>query len=42
MCRFFSLSGSEFVEMFVGVGASRVRDLFEEARRMHHVYFFFY
>ena len=30
---FFSLSGSEFVEMFVGVGASRVRDLFEEAKR---------
>ena len=29
---FFSLSGSEFVEMFVGVGASRVRDLFEEAK----------
>ena len=30
---FFSLSGSEFVEMFVGVGASRVRDLFEEANK---------
>jgi cell division protease FtsH len=30
---FFSLSGSEFVEMFVGVGASRVRDLFDQARR---------
>ena len=30
---FFSLSGSECVEMFVGVGASRVRDLFEEARK---------
>jgi cell division protease FtsH len=30
---FFSLSGSEFVEMFVGVGASRVRDLFEQAKR---------
>ncbi len=29
---FFSISGSEFVEMFVGVGASRVRDLFKEAR----------
>ena len=28
---FFSISGSDFVEMFVGVGASRVRDLFEEA-----------
>lgn len=30
---FFSLSGSEFVEMFVGVGASRVRDLFQEANK---------
>ena len=30
---FFTISGSDFVEMFVGVGASRVRDLFEEARR---------
>ena len=30
---FFSLSGSEFVEMFVGVGASRVRDLFEDAKK---------
>ena len=30
---FFSLSGSDFVEMFVGVGASRVRDLFEQAKR---------
>jgi len=30
---FFSLSGSEFVEMFVGVGASRVRDLFEQAKK---------
>ena len=29
---FFSISGSEFVEMFVGVGAARVRDLFEQAR----------
>lgn len=30
---FFSISGSDFVEMFVGVGASRVRDLFEQAKR---------
>ena len=30
---FFSISGSEFVEMFVGVGASRVRDMFEQAKR---------
>lgn len=30
---FFSISGSDFVEMFVGVGASRVRDMFEEARK---------
>ncbi|KAH0122491.1 cell division protease ftsH, partial [Aureobasidium melanogenum] len=30
---FFSVSGSEFVEMFVGVGASRVRDLFQNARK---------
>ena len=33
-CTFFSLSGSEFVEMYVGVGASRVRDLFKQAN--HH------
>ena len=32
-CPFFSISGSEFVEMFVGVGAARVRDLFEQARK---------
>jgi cell division protease FtsH len=30
---FFSISGSEFVEMFVGVGAARVRDLFEQSRK---------
>ena len=34
---FFSISGSDFVEMFVGVGASRVRDLFENAKKMLHV-----
>jgi len=33
-CPFFSISGSDFVEMFVGVGASRVRDLFH-ARKKH-------
>ncbi len=32
---FFSISGSDFVEMFVGVGASRVRDLFDKAKRNH-------
>lgn len=32
---FYSISGSDFVEMFVGVGASRVRDLFETAKKMH-------
>ena len=32
-CPFFSISGSDFVEMFVGVGASRVRDMFEEAKK---------
>ena len=36
---FFSISGSDFVEMFVGVGASRVRDLFEEAKKMLPVLF---
>ena len=38
---FFSISGSEFVEMFVGVGASRVRDLFEQAKKqlaVHHLH----
>lgn len=34
---FFTISGSDFVEMFVGVGASRVRDLFEQGKRMHPV-----
>ena len=32
-CPFFSISGSDFVEMFVGVGASRVRDLFEQGKK---------
>ena len=38
---FFSISGSDFVEMFVGVGASRVRDLFDQAKTrcpVHHLY----
>ena len=35
---FFSISGSEFVEMFVGRGAAKVRDLFKQAKRKkHHV-----
>ena len=34
---FFSVTGSSFIEMFVGVGAARVRDLFEQAKRMHQV-----
>ena len=35
---FFSLSGSAFVEMYVGVGASRVRDLFKQAQQIGSVY----
>ena len=38
---FFTISGSDFVEMFVGVGASRVRDMFEQAKEkcaLHHLY----
>jgi cell division protease FtsH len=35
----FSLSGSDFVEMFVGVGASRVRDLFKQKRKIACNYF---
>jgi len=38
---FFSISGSEFVEMFVGVGASRVRDLFKRAKRKSTLYHFY-
>lgn len=34
---FFSISGSEFVEMFVGRGAAKVRDLFKQAREKHLV-----
>ncbi len=34
---FFSMSGSEFVEMFVGMGASKVRDLSDRQRKRHHV-----
>lgn len=34
---FSSISGSDFVEMFVGVGASRVRDMFEQAKSKRHV-----
>lgn len=38
---FYSISGSDFVEMFVGVGASRVRDMFQTAKEnntMYHLY----
>ena len=38
---FFSLSGSDFVEMFVGVGASRVRDLFKQAQQMAPCIYFY-
>ena len=38
---FFSISGSDFVEMFVGVGASRVRDLFEEGKEACTMYHFY-
>ena len=34
---FFTISGSDFVEMFVGVGASRVRDMFEQGKKIHLV-----
>jgi ATP-dependent 26S proteasome regulatory subunit len=36
---FFSISGSDFVEMFVGVGAARVRDMFENAKSTHPALF---
>ena len=36
---FYSLSGADFVEMFVGVGASRVRDLSNKLKKVHHVLF---
>lgn len=36
---FFSISGSDFVEMFVGVGASRVRDMFEQAKKHTFIIF---
>ena len=35
---FFSISGSEFIEMFVGMGASKVRDLFQQAKRKSSLY----
>ena len=38
---FFSISGSDFVEMFVGVGASRVRDLFSGCEEKCSVYYFY-
>ena len=37
---FYSISGSDFVEMFVGVGASRVRDLFETGKKERTLYYF--
>ena len=38
---FFSISGADFVEMFVGVGASRVRDLFEQGKEECPLYYFY-
>ena len=38
---FFSISGSDFVEMFVGVGASRVRDLFRQAKEKCALYYLY-
>ena len=37
---FFTISGSDFVEMFVGVGASRVRDMFDQAKKTVSMYCF--
>ena len=36
---FFTISGSDFVEMFVGVGASRVRDMFEQGKKILRIIF---
>ena len=38
---FFSISGSDFVEMFVGTGASRVRDMFKTAQKECTMYYFY-
>ena len=38
---FFTISGSDFVEMFVGVGASRVRDMFEQGKEKFTMYNFY-
>jgi cell division protease FtsH len=38
---FFSISGSDFVEMFVGVGASRVRDMFDQAKKSSSLYYLY-